>query len=80
MKKNVGTLDAYIRITLGLTMVGTGILLRSPIKIALGSGKVAEGVTRFCPMFYLLNLDTRALDKKLLKEINESPDPLFSGL
>jgi hypothetical protein len=78
MKKNVGTLDAYIRITLGLAMLGTGIIVKSPIKIAIGSGKVAEGVTRFCPMLYLMNLNT--ICKKDLKDTNKNSVPLFSGL
>ena len=26
--------------------------------IAIGAGKVAEGITRFCPMLYMLGLTT----------------------
>ncbi|MDP3487157.1 MAG: DUF2892 domain-containing protein [Bacillota bacterium] len=58
MRQNVGQLDAYIRITGGLTLFGWGISKKSMPAIAAGSMKVAEGVTRFCPMLYLLGLDT----------------------
>ncbi len=65
MKKNIGTLDAYLRITCGLTMLGIGIIKSSKAMCMLGSMKVAEGVTKFCPMLHLLGLDTKKLDDKL---------------
>lgn len=77
MEKNVGTLDAYLRITIGLTMLGTGIIKKSPLKIAFGSGKVAEGVTRFCPVMYLMGINTKDLSRKKIKS---SSDDLFNGL
>lgn len=58
MRENVGQLDAYIRISGGLTLLGWGISKKSMPAIVAGSMKVAEGVTRFCPMLYLLGLDT----------------------
>lgn len=58
MKKNVGDLDAYVRITGGLTMFGIGISKKSTPLIALGAMKVAEGVTRFCPMLHLMGMST----------------------
>lgn len=58
MRQNVGRLDAYIRVTGGLTLLGWGITKRSTPAIALGAMKVAEGVTGFCPMLYLVGLDT----------------------
>jgi len=58
MKKNVGNLDAYMRITGGLTLFGYGILRNSKSSIMLGSMKVAEGITRFCPMLYLMGAST----------------------
>lgn len=78
MKKNVGTLDAYLRITIGLTMLGTGILKRSPSRIVLGSGKVAEGITRFCPVLYLMGINTKNFHKKNLK--NSSDHIVFNNL
>ncbi len=58
MKKNVGDTDAYLRIAGGLTMLSCGILDRSRWMILLGSMKVAEGITRHCPMLHLLGMDT----------------------
>jgi len=59
MEKNVGDVDALIRIWGGLFMLGMGINRDSYSLMALGSGKVAEGVTRFCPMLYLLGISTK---------------------
>ncbi len=58
MKKNVGNLDAYFRITAGFSMLGIGISKDSNLLIALGSMKVAEGITRFCPVLNLLGKTT----------------------
>lgn len=66
MKKNVGDLDALIRIWGGLFMLGMGINRDSYALMGVGAGKVAEGITRFCPMLYLLGLSTVQ---------DEMPDP-----
>ena len=58
MKKNVGDLDAFIRITGGLSFLGLGIIRRSEFMVIAGAMKVAEGITRFCPMLQLLGLNT----------------------
>ena len=58
MKKNVGDVDGYFRIWAGLFMLGLGIREDSTTLMALGAGKVAEGVTKFCPMLYLLGIST----------------------
>jgi len=58
MRQNVGQLDAYIRISGGLTLLGWGVSKKSMPAMAIGAMKVAEGVTKFCPMLYLLGLDT----------------------
>lgn len=72
MQKNVGNIDAYLRITGGLFMIGTGIMRSSKTMIGLGAMKVAEGITRFCPMLYLLNLSTVALDEKVKNALNRT--------
>jgi len=64
LKKNVGDLDAFLRITAGLTFLGSGISRKSDFMILAGAMKVAEGITRFCP---ILNL----LGKTTIKENNE---------
>ncbi|MFX3625092.1 MAG: DUF2892 domain-containing protein [Ectobacillus sp.] len=58
MKPNIGTLNALIRITIGLAMINfsTAKLSRKPwcftskLSIILGAMKVAEGIVRFCPV------------------------------
>ncbi|HHU63375.1 MAG TPA: DUF2892 domain-containing protein [Clostridiales bacterium] len=65
MNKNVGDTDAFIRIAGGIFLVGLGIVKRSRIAMFLGSLKVAEGVTRFCPMLYLMKLSTNTTNPGL---------------
>jgi len=59
---NIGTVDAYVRLAAGLFCLGLGIKDRRPIRslllIAFGANKVAEGVTRFCPLLYLMGENT----------------------
>lgn len=59
MQENVGKLDSYLRITGGLTMLGIGIAKDSTLLTALGAMKVAEGVTKFCPILYLLGKSSK---------------------
>lgn len=66
MQKNVGTVDASIRITLGLLGLAYGIgkMSKRPHRtpwflMTMSAMKVAEGVTRFCPMLYSMRMDTR---------------------
>lgn len=69
MQRNVGTVDALMRITVGLTGVAWGISRmvyepkRSmPILVTMASAmKVAEGVTRFCPMLAMMNTKSNHL-------------------
>lgn len=58
MKKNVGELDSFLRISGGLFMLGLAINRDSPIMMAFGAAKVAEGITKFCPMLYFMGLKT----------------------
>lgn len=69
MQKNVGTMDAVIRITFGLLGLayGAGRMSRRPYKtpgllMFLSAMKVAEGVTRFCPMLKMMGISTRRED------------------
>jgi hypothetical protein len=62
MKPNIGTINALIRITCGFTMLAWIIpkmvwkpYRESNLLIAIiGSMKIAEGITRFCPLTLLL--------------------------
>ncbi|WP_202080377.1 YgaP family membrane protein [Caldalkalibacillus salinus] len=66
MKKNVNTIDAYMRLMFGLTGVawGTSEMIRRPHSntgffVTMASAmKVAEGVTRYCPMLAMFGKDS----------------------
>lgn len=80
MKKNVGTIDATIRITCGLAGLAwaTAKMVRrpfssSPMLVAvLSAMKVAEGITRYCPMLDLMNANT--LSKNSVKELMKTKE------
>jgi hypothetical protein len=66
MRKNVGTIDATVRIMLGFLGLAYGIgrMSRRPYRtpwllMALSAMKIAEGMTRFCPMLYAMGANTR---------------------
>ncbi|OUQ90004.1 hypothetical protein B5G50_02260 [Brevibacillus brevis] len=66
MHKNVGRTDAMIRITGGLLGLAYGIgkMSRRPSKtpwllMAFSAMKVAEGATRFCPMYAAMGINTK---------------------
>jgi hypothetical protein len=65
LQKNVGTLDALIRITLGLVGLAycaSAKRRRFPLCLAIHSAlKVAEGVTRFCPIIAIFGKENRNL-------------------
>ena len=58
IQKNIGILNAMVRITCGLTMLSyiTAKMVRRPYKqtyifwAAAAAMKVAEGIVRYCPM------------------------------
>lgn len=72
MKKNVGTIDALIRIAIGLAGLAysTSKMIRhphrtAPLLLAIIFGmKVAEGITRYCPMLDMMRTDTESMDEK----------------
>lgn len=63
VKQNIGIINALLRITCGLTSLAwaTSKMVRRPycasyLWIAMiGAMKVAEGITRYCPMVDLFN-------------------------
>lgn len=66
MHKNVGRTDAMIRITGGLLGLAYGIgrMNRRPyntpwLLMAFSAMKVAEGATRFCPMYAAMGINTK---------------------
>lgn len=72
MKVNIGIGNALIRITCGLTLLAwsTSNMVKRPwrdsslIVAILGAMKVAEGITRFCPLTALLEKYKEADEKQ----------------
>ncbi|ERI08684.1 YgaP family membrane protein [Aneurinibacillus aneurinilyticus] len=72
MKKNVGLCDAFIRITLGLIGLSysTARMAQRPYGMSpfiitiLSAIKIAEGITRFCPLLAMLGISTENEDGK----------------
>lgn len=62
LPRNVGRLDAYLRITLGLATLVWGASRRlgwwGPVLTLAGAMKVAEGITGYCPMLHALGART----------------------
>lgn len=69
IQKNVDTLDALLRITMGLTGVawGTAEMIKRrnrtmPLLMTMCSAmKVAEGITRYCPVLDLMGKNSKGL-------------------
>jgi len=79
MVKNVGELDAYLRITCGLTLLSMGIMCSSKTLSLIGSMKVAEGVTRFCPMLYIMGKNTLNWECTQEKKTEEKAEVAAEG-
>lgn len=65
MKQNIGTVNSMVRIAGGLTLLAWSIAKMAKEKTTgaqlfvsmMGAQKVAEGMTRYCPLTDLLDLD-----------------------
>jgi len=60
-EENIGVLDAYLRLLGGFALLALGMGRKlgrasSFLAILLGASKVAEGITRYCPLYDLLDL------------------------
>lgn len=72
MKPNIGIINSLVRITAGLTLLSwsTAKMVRrsnrnTPFIVAmLGAMKVAEGITRFCPLTYLIQEEVVQIKKQ----------------
>ncbi|WP_010678030.1 YgaP family membrane protein [Bacillus timonensis] len=79
MKPNIGMINALIRITCGFTMLAwaTAKMVKRPwresfiVVAMLGGMKVAEGITRFCPLTALFNeyVERKQEEPATLKEL-----------
>ncbi|MBQ2752858.1 MAG: DUF2892 domain-containing protein [Firmicutes bacterium] len=59
MKKNIGKIDSFIRIALGLTVLGCGTARKCACSIIIGAMTAASGLTSFCPFLYIAELKTK---------------------
>lgn len=60
-EENIGVLDAYLRLLGGFALLALGMGRKlgrasSFLAVLLGASKVAEGITRYCPLYDLLDL------------------------
>ena len=74
MVKKCWRTGCLCRIAGGLTLLSMGIICSSKPLSVLGSMKVAEGVTRFCPLLYLLDKNSFGWDEKLIKQVEISAE------
>ncbi len=60
MKKNVGTLDRWIRIVLGVVLLSLLFLLQGGIRWIglIGLIPLVTGIINYCPIYTLLKIDT----------------------
>lgn len=59
MKRNIGICDSFIRVTIGLIMLGCGIAKKCACAVIAGSAITASGVTGFCPGLYIAERKSR---------------------
>jgi len=64
MKKNIGKIDSFIRIALGLTILGCGTAKKCCCSIITGAITAASGLTGFCPLLYMAELKTKMCKSK----------------
>lgn len=58
MRKNLSLTDAFVRLVIGLFLLGKGIQHRSSVILLFGAFQTASGATRFCPIYQLFHLST----------------------
>ena len=60
MKPNVGALDRWIRIVLGIALLALVVLLEGPVRFVglIGIVPLATGMFRFCPLYPILGINT----------------------
>ena len=86
--ENIGVADAYLRLFGGLTLLALGAGRKlgrtgSILAVLFGASKVAEGITRYCPVYDLLELTsvdgsvTRRQRASSSMELEEHEPPPF---
>lgn len=85
IKPNIGILNALIRLTCGFTMLawGTSKLVKRPYSSTplfvtfMAAMKIAEGITRFCPLTYFVEekMEAMNMDDEHNKDYDELINP-----
>ena len=65
MHKNVGLADSFLRITVGMFLVSRGAYRGCGPLALFGAMQSASGITRFCPIYHLLGLNTLSSSKPI---------------
>lgn len=62
MKQNVGTVDRWIRIVLGVVLLSLLVFLSGPIRWIglIGLIPLVTGILNFCPIYALFGISTKA--------------------
>ena len=62
MKQNVGNVDRWIRIVLGVVLLSLLVFLSGPIRWIglIGLIPLVTGIINFCPIYALLGISTKA--------------------
>lgn len=84
VKQNIGTLNALIRITCGLTVLAwsTAKMVKRPWRDSylfmaiMGAMKVGEGIVRFCPIVALYEKGQDMMENEKGNEDNREKDSL----
>ncbi|WP_228409539.1 YgaP family membrane protein [Radiobacillus deserti] len=79
MQQNVGNVDAYVRLTCGFTMLSyaTARMIKNQNKegaliiAGLAAMKIAEGISRYCPMIDYVN--RVVVSKSIQRKMDEVP-------
>ena len=61
MKQNVGNVDRWIRIVLGVALLSLLVFLNGPIRWIglIGLIPLVTGIINFCPIYALLGISTK---------------------
>lgn len=88
LKRNVGTLDAYLRIAVGVVGIAWALgrmsrprMARRPAALLWFSAmKIAEGLTRFCPVMFVFGTSSRQWEQRMKKWEGIIPAVRFKSL
>ena len=58
MRKNIGTIDSFLRIFIGLFLFGHAIRSKHGLMLICGAFETASGIARFCPCYKLFGVST----------------------